>query len=393
MRLPHSAYRLGLTAVTAVVFSSVSHAQAERPLKLPPANATLAEEFTVIGSVRELSDGRVLITDPRDGRVVVADLKTGAVIQVGRKGKGPNEYENPGPLIPLAADSSLLSDFMQRRWLLFSGPAIVATLPPDTPIIKAVSTFVRGADGRGNVWTTASPHRFNQETAKPGTLTFGPADSDFVVRANRATARLDTVTKLRGVVSRQTVTANAEGKFQSVTQSRPPLTVGEEAALFGDGWFAIARLDPYRVDWISPEGRVTRGRPIPVTPIKVTAAEKEAYFARQAAARAPRPGMPALPEALRRELDALRDQFPGVFPPFTAGPIAAGDGTLWLRRPVSMNFPDYRYDVVDRRGQLVGVVSLAKGERIITVSATAAYVVWKDADDIERLRRHPLFTP
>ena len=28
---------------------------------------------------------------------------------------------------------------------------------------------------------------------------------------------------------------------------RAPLSVGEEAALFPDGWFAVARLDPYRV--------------------------------------------------------------------------------------------------------------------------------------------------
>jgi hypothetical protein len=70
------------------------------------------------------------------------------------------------------------------------------------------------------------------------------------------------------------------------------------------------------------------------------------------------------------------------------GPPFAG-GNLWLRRPVSMSFPNYRYDVVDRSGVLLGVVSLAKGERIVAVSKTAVYVVWKDDDDIERLRRHP----
>ncbi len=166
--------------------------------------------------------------------------------------------------------------------------------------------------------------------------------------------------------------------------------MGEEAALFADGWFAVVRLEPYRVDWIAPDGRVSKGRPIPVTVIKVTGAEKDAYFARQAASRASGPAMPAMPEAMRREMDALRDQFPEVFPPFTAGPIAGGDGNLWLRRPLSMNFPHYRYDVVDRRGQLIGVMSMAKGERIVTVGKAAVYVVWKDDDDIERLRRHPL---
>lgn len=387
MTSPRSAV---LSLIIAVVYPAAALAQAERPLRLPPANAQLSEEFTSIGSVRELSDGRVLITDPREGRVVVVNLKTGSVEQVGRQGKGPNEYGIAGPLIPLGGDSSLMVDFTSRRWLLFSGSAIVATLPPDTPIIRAVKTFVRGADGLGHVWISVSPREFVQETAKAGSINFGPADSDFVVRGNRASARLDTVTKVRVAVSRRTVTANAEGKFQGVSFARAPLAAAEEAALFADGWLAVARLDPYRVDWISPAGRVSRGRPIPVTPIKVTGAEKEAYFARQAAARAPRPGMPAVPDALRREMDALRDQFPEVFPPFTGLPIVGGDGNLWLRRPVSKDFPNYRYDVVDRRGQLVGVVPLAKGERIVTVGKAAVYIAWKDEDDIERLRRHPL---
>jgi hypothetical protein len=94
---------------------------AERQLQLPPASAEPGEEFTNILSVRELSDGRVLIADGREGRVVLVDLKTGVVQQVGRKGQGPNEYGNAGPLIPLAGDSSLMVDYMSRRWLRFSG--------------------------------------------------------------------------------------------------------------------------------------------------------------------------------------------------------------------------------------------------------------------------------
>ena len=374
------------------VMLSLGPAQPPRELRLKPATAELSEEFTFIGSVRELSDGRVLITDPREVRVVVASLKTGAVQLIGRKGQGPNEYSGAGTLLPLGSDSSLLVDGLSRRWLLFAGAAIVATLPPDTRIIKALKTFARGADERGNVWANNSPREFNQETAKPGVTTFGSVDSDFVVRGNRGSGKVDTVTKVRVAVSRQTITANAEGKFQSVSVVRPPLAVGEEAALFLDGWFAIARLDPYRIDWISPDGRVSKGSAIPVTPIKATKAEKDAYFARQQAARAMQRagGGGALPPSLQRELDALRDQFPAEFPPYTNGIIAGGDGNLWLRHPVSMNYLDYRYDIVNRRGQLAGVLNLGKGERIVTVSKTAVYVAWKDEDDIERLRRHPL---
>ena len=371
-------------------FPSLVQGQTERQLRLPSANAQLSEAFSSIGSVRELTDGRVLITDSREGRIVVAHFRTGAVEQVGRRGQGPNEYGTVGTLLPLTGDSSLMVDVMNRRWLLFSGSSIVATLSPDTPIIRAVKTFAKGADGLGHVWVSVSPREFVQETAKAGSIDFGPADSDFVVRGHRATGTLDTVAKVRVAVSRRTVTASAYGKFHGVTWSRAPLSAAESVALFADGWFAVARVEPYRVDWIAPDGRVSRGRPIPVTPIRVTAAEKEAYFARVAASRTPGTGMPALPEAMRREIDALRDRFPEVFPPFTGAPIAGGDGNLWLRRPVSKHFPDIRYDVVDRRGLRIGTVSLARGERVVAVGRTAVYVAWKDEDDIERLRRHPL---
>ena len=363
-------------------------AQPPRQLRLPPANAQLAEEFTLIGSVRELPDGRVLLNDPRDGRVVVADLKSGVVQQVGRKGQGPNEYSNAGPLHALAGDSTLLFDGQTRRWLLFAGSSIVVTLPPDAPAVKATKAFVRGADRTGNVWFLSTAMQFAPEKPKAGITTFGAADSDVVVRVHRGTAKLDTITKLRGAISRQSITLNPEGKISMVSLTRAPLASNEEAALFNDGWFAIARLEPYRVDWIGPDGRVSNGRPLPFTPIKVSSAEKEAWFARREAARDPRMGPP--PEALRREQDALLDQFPEAFPPFSGGLIAAGDGNVWLRHPVSMNFLDARYDVVDRSGRLVGVLALAKGERIVSVSKTAVYVAWKDEDDIERLRRHPL---
>ncbi|HJR36699.1 MAG TPA: hypothetical protein VJ817_17220 [Gemmatimonadales bacterium] len=338
--------------------------------------------------MRELSDGRVLVTDPSEGRIVVIDMRSGSVLRIGRIGRGPSEYQLLGPLFSLAGDSSLMADFSQHRWLLFSGPSIVATLPPDTPIIKAIKVMAKGADALGNVWIAVSPREMG--SAPAGTVTFGPADSDFVVRGNRLTAKLDTVTQVRVAPSRRTVSINSRGG-RGFTMGYPPLSVGEEAVLFADGWFAVARLDPYRVDWISPDGQVVYGNPIQVTPIKVTTAEKEAYHARRAGwAEFPAMLPQSFKDRIRLARQAVRDQWPAEFPPFAKGLIAGGEGNLWLRHPVSMNYLNNRYDIVDRRGRRLGVVALGNRERIVTVSRTSVYVAWKDSDDIERLRRHPL---
>lgn len=368
-------------------------AQAPRQVTLKPADAKPEEEFTVIGSVRELADGRILVTDPRENRVIVMDLKAGTIAPVGRQGRGPGEYGGALPLRAIAGDSSMMFDFMSRRVLLFEGAKIVATLPPDAPLITATKGLALGADTRGNVWFTQSPN--NTENAKgevewqPGTREFGLKDSNVVVRLNRRTLKLDTIAKVRQALSRQTVTFNAQGKFQSVSTSRPPLSTGEEAALFPDGWFAIARLDPYRVDWISPEGKVQKGAPIALTPIRMTDREKDAYAERRAAANAGSKSQP-MPEGLRRDIEAQRNQFPEFFPPFVSfGATAAEDGHLLLLKPESADFPFPRYDIIDRRGKLFGTISLAKGERIVTVSKKSVYISWKDADDITRLRRHP----
>ena len=147
----------------------------------------------------------------------------------------------------------------------------------------------------------------------------------------------------------------------------------------------MSRLDPYRVDWLDPDGTVSKGAAIAVPVVKLSVAEQDAFFAREDAARGPA----APPQAAAARAFA-REQLPPVIPPHQAqGLVAASDGRLLLRRFETKDFPAPRYDVVDRRSQLVGVLALDKGERIVGFGPKSVYVAWKDADDIERLRRHP----
>lgn len=358
-------------------------AQAVARIALKPADAKLEEEFTLVGSVRELRDGRVLVTDPRDNRVVVIDFKSGAVTQVGRAGRGPREYGSAAPVRAIAGDSSIMFDASTGRWHLFNGAQLVATLPPDTGIVRVFGRSASGVDARGFVWRTAGG-----QMPTTGTKDMGAGDSVVLVRGNRATAVLDTVLSMRAVNSRISVQSDARGQMSSMSVMMPPFAVGEEAMLFPDGWFAIARLEPYRVDWINAQGVVQKGTPLPVPVVKISEREKDAYQNRRTASGRGTGSPP--PASIARDFTALSALFPDVYPPFDRnGLLAAPNNQLLVRRNLTADFPDARYDVVDRRSRLVGVITMPKGERIAGFGPTSVYVAWKDDDDIERLRRHP----
>ena len=127
--------------VTALLIPAASSEQRPATIRLQPPDARLETGFTAITSIRELSDGRIIVTDPRDQGLVVADFRTGDVQPISRRGGGPGEYGLAAPVHPIAGDSSLLSDFMQRRILL---------LDKDKPVaVEFVSTSISsGGDGQ-----------------------------------------------------------------------------------------------------------------------------------------------------------------------------------------------------------------------------------------------------
>lgn len=95
--------------------------QTPRAIVSKPADAFLSEPFGSIHSIRELADGRVLISDASsENRLVVADLRTGRVRLVGSNGAGPGEYRQKGALFGLSGDSTLFvnSPARGRWWLL-----------------------------------------------------------------------------------------------------------------------------------------------------------------------------------------------------------------------------------------------------------------------------------
>jgi hypothetical protein len=334
-------------------------------LTLAPANGALTAEFTRLTWARELTNGRVILTDLGDGRLVVADMRSGAIEAIGRKGQGPGEYTTPQPVWSIGGDSSLMMDGA-RRWLLFVGPRVVATLPPESPAIVAAKGIVRGVDAQGYVFSVA------RAPAQAGTV----ADSALLLRVTRAAAHVDTLGKIKVVAPRQ-VAGGRDGTFAF---AMPTLGTPEEMVPFPDGSVAVVRLNPYRVDWRMPTGAWTRGAPLPVPAVPMDAHEKEAYLRRIA----------QTTNTPVRSSASITD-WPATVPPYESPVriLASPDGRVVISRMPTADHPETRYDIVNRRGVLDGQLAMRPNESIVGFGSASVYIAVTDVDGIQRLRRHP----
>ena len=349
-----------------------SRSQAPMETRLRPATARLDEEFTRIVGLRELGDGRVLVADAGDKRLVVIDFARNRVVQIGREGNGPGEYAQVSLLASLGPDSTLMPDAANRRWLVLINDRIVRTVPAEHPAISASRGAVRSTDERGHGVTTTPP------PIRSGGQTMGKGDSIAVLLVTLSSGAVDTVARLRTAPLAVWTELDNAGKVTRAGLTYPPLSVGEESLLFPDGWLAVARLDPYRVDWRTPEGRWISGAPLPFVERPVDARERQAYLARRTA-------------TVGRPVTAPPDEsWPSTIPPFQPLPLlAAPDGSLLILRTPAAEHPGNRYDRIDRLGRLIGWVELPAAERLVAIGVRGAYVVSTDADGIQRLQRHP----
>lgn len=370
--------RVGSLASILLLFplstNTVPQLPAER--RLAPATAQLTEDFTSITSLRELRDGRVLLTDPRGDRFVVADFRSDRLDTIGRVGRGPGEFAFPAPIFALAGDSTVMPVPTTRRWLLLVGARIVATLPPDAPVVRN-GRFIDGADGFGRVLERVAPR------PKHGVSEIGAKDSSLLVLADRRTGREDTVGRVRRAGSIVDASLDASGRITRIQgKSFSPLEVDEPSRLFIDGWIAVVRRDPYRVDWRSPDGTWRQGNTIPYQRVRVDRREREAAMRFAAEQSGSKPYDP----------DTF-DRWPEELPPFsefrTYPVVPTPEGHIAIRRTRSARAPEPRYDVVDRRGRVVTRLVLDRGEAIVGFGVGAVYVVRTDEDGLNFLARHP----
>ena len=366
------AIRMAVIAAAPALRVSVVASQATR-LTVPPADAVAAAEFSTVASVRELSDGRVLVTDREDRRLAIVDWATGAVATIGRTGEGPGEYQVPYRLLPLSGDSTLLTDSQSRRWFVLDGSRIVTTIDASSPLNENLGPDLFGADHEGRVLGLEG-YRWNRLSPVQDILT---ADSLVALIAHVFSASIDTAARLRGRGEPWESLVSVRGAPQRSV--RDPLPEADQALLFPDGWLVVVRVDPYRVDWITAEGHAIQGAPLPFVSVRVDRTEQCAALERQ-----PRRELrfECQPEEVR--------SWPRVLPPFLPGALLAlPNGSVAIERTPSARQSFRQYDIVDRSGVLAATLSAAANEKIVGFGIRSVYTVTVDANDVQRLQRHP----
>ena len=314
---------------------------------LAPANGTLTDAFHTESlnqtlafprQLHELSDGRVLLMD--GSRVVVADFSTGK-IEVKPELK-------TGGLLSLAGDSSVITT--SNGWYFLNGLTAVGMLPRENPVVASGST-VRGADDNGHV--LVEPPR-----TKAG-------ESTTVVLVDRASGDRHPVTQLAAAIAVDRMAF------------RPVCQMNEQALLTSDGWIAVLRANPYRVDWRKPDGAWVLGPPIPDATVPMTQRERDVYLAWRERERPTQPR------------DTVR-VWPENVCPWIGGypPIATPDGKLVVYRVPTSEAPATRYDVIDRQGRLERQIAMPSSDAILGFGQHSVYVIRTNPEN-QTISRHP----
>jgi hypothetical protein len=367
--------------------SSVAQPQATAVRKLGARAATYAEPFTTIESVRELRDGRVLVTDPRDKAIKLIDFAKQAAVSIGRDGDGPGEFRMPLKILALPGDSSAVRDLVRY------GKGLVITPSGKPGGLIDVQDSAKRQNGAEVAMVDASGNYFGLYYAFNRFV-----DSGAIVRWRPGSARRDTITRFDtrpiSPLYKGPPTLSPTGGFRP---SPMPFATANSWAASMDGRVAIVSAEPYQVTLIAPGGARIRGEVMRIPRLAVTDADKAEY-----AAQFTRPGPTIRYSRGSNQMIATYEKSPVVPDEFLNPPwppsipfipreaaIFASDGVLWVRRNVRAGSP-HLYDLFDRAARPVALVELPPKTRLIGFGVGVVYLDRVDDDDLHYLERYKL---
>ena len=356
-----------------------------REVRLTTPTATLAHEFTQLRGVRELPDGRLLVSDRLEPALYVVDLKTGRATRIGREGSGPEEYRMPSTLLPLPGDSTLMADEGNARFMIIGPDLKVHRSMPTQRSGLVYSPWPRATDRQGRIYFQVPAWAAGPEGIED--------DSVHVARLDLRTGKLDTLARARRPTEPRVKYGLPYVGFapQDIWQATP------------EGRIALVRSKDYHIEWLEPDGRVTRGPAVAFTVVPVTERDRVDYMrtflensgvgGRGSGSTNPTGISPTPDEMLapdRVKAMAAQNPFAATKPPFTdVMPRFAPDQSLWVEHSMPAGAPR-TWDVFDAAGRISLRVVLPPGRRLLAVGRAGLYLAAVNADGLEALERYQL---
>lgn len=364
---------------------------------LGDATATFPDGFGAVRGVRELPDGRVLVSDGLGKAVVVWDLSGGADT-IGGIGGGPAEYQLPDGLWALPDGKTLLVDLGNGRLtelgadLSFGETTPIAQAPPEeaeSPSPQGMRrmqrmSFVlpRGVDREGRVY-------FQD-------MGMGMTDSIAVKRFDRNTGQTDALGKIKGPELKRTESGGPDN--QNVQIQQVPLAPQDAWGVAWDGRVAMVRADDYHLEWVLPDGQIVRGEPVAFRPLPIRTADKEEWVEDLS-----RDGLSVSVsiENGRRQTGFSRGgrgggsaidsyAWPETKPAFrSSGVRVSWAGDAWVERHVPAGEARL-FDVFGADGNLKARVRLPENRELVAFGDGAVYLVRMDEFDFNWLERYEL---
>jgi len=297
----------------------------------------------------ELSTGKVVATMMGARGVVLIDFETGRADTIGRSGGGPGEFGVPRAIMPWSRGRYAVMDIALSRLTLMKEPATFDTVI-SVPNGHEASSSAAQSDG---IWYSVGARDAH--------------DSLALVRSSKFGNRRDTVARLAR--PKPTMTPIGRGTAMNLTPEYAPT---DAWGLLSDGRVWIARGSDNRVDWVSPEGRLTLGSPRLFSRIRTVDADRHKFH-----------GMPApiAIDTLKRAIAPLKAPFQGV--------VAADNGELWIWKNQPAGYKKERYLRIGASGNIISELELPLAHKIVAVSKSFLYILSMNDDEEYLLARHP----
>lgn len=384
----------GATAGLAAAVAGCSIASAgggeHQPVRLTEPEAAFDQALSVVQTVREMPDGRVLVADPLGQVLLLVDMDAGTADTLGTVGEGPNEYQQPDAVWPLPDGRTLLVDLGNTRLTELSPELEFGETRPlvlGSPLQgNMVMAIPQAVDGEGRVYVRSL-----------GGMASMQSDSAAVLRLDLDAEAIDTVARVKIPGTTRTGTANNEAIRQI------PLSPADAWGVADDGRVVVARVADYHVEWIELDGSTTSGPPVEHDRVSIGTAEKEAWLDSRSESgggmsiSAFADGSGNVQFSLSRggssdDEDLESYPWPDELPPFygSISPIPVDpSGRAWVRTRGRAGSPPI-YHVFGASGEREMIVELLSGRRVVGFGDGKAYVVRMDEYGLQYLERHAL---